>query len=76
MISNASDACDKLRYEALSNQDLMEGGSELKIVISVDKDKNRLYISDNGIGMSREDLINNLGTIAHSGTQKVLGCNK
>ncbi|QLK57665.1 molecular chaperone HtpG [Ehrlichia ruminantium] len=72
LISNASDACDKLRYQSLSNQDLMDAGSELKIVISVDKDKNRLYISDNGIGMNREDLINNLGTIAHSGTQKFL----
>ncbi|GAT79280.1 heat shock protein 90, partial [Ehrlichia ruminantium] len=72
LISNASDACDKLRYQSLSNQDLMDVGSELKIVISVDKDKNRLYISDNGIGMNREDLINNLGTIAHSGTQKFL----
>ncbi|QGR02327.1 molecular chaperone HtpG [Ehrlichia ruminantium] len=72
LISNASDACDKLRYESLSNQDLMGGDSELKIVISVDRDKNRLCISDNGIGMNREDLINNLGTIAHSGTQKFL----
>ncbi|RZB12967.1 molecular chaperone HtpG [Ehrlichia minasensis] len=72
LISNASDACDKLRYESLSNQDLIDGDTNFKIVISVDQDKNRLYISDNGIGMNRQDLIDNLGTIAHSGTQRFL----
>ena len=72
LISNASDACDKLRYESLSNQDLIDGDTDFKIVISVDQDKNRLYISDNGIGMNRQDLIDNLGTIAHSGTQRFL----
>ncbi|AHC39061.1 molecular chaperone HtpG [Ehrlichia muris] len=72
LVSNASDACDKLRYESLSNQDLIDQDSDFKIVISVDQDKNRLYISDNGIGMNRQDLIDNLGTIAHSGTQRFL----
>ena len=72
LVSNASDACDKLRYESLSNQDLIDGDANFKIAISVDKDKNRLYISDNGIGMNRQDLIDNLGTIAHSGTQRFL----
>ncbi|KJV65845.1 MULTISPECIES: molecular chaperone HtpG [Ehrlichia] len=72
LVSNASDACDKLRYESLSNQDLIDQDSDFKIVISVDQDKNRLYISDNGIGMNRQELIDNLGTIAHSGTQRFL----
>ncbi|MGN7619061.1 MAG: molecular chaperone HtpG [Ehrlichia sp.] len=72
LVSNASDACDKLRYESLSNQDLIDGDPNFKIVISVDQDKNRLYIRDNGIGMNRQDLIDNLGTIAHSGTQRFL----
>ncbi|MGN7678557.1 MAG: ATP-binding protein, partial [Anaplasma sp.] len=72
VISNASDACDKLRYESLSNQDLLETGDELKIVISVNKDRQELTIRDNGIGMSRQELVENLGTIASSGTQRFL----
>ncbi|MDD9362007.1 MAG: ATP-binding protein, partial [Anaplasma sp.] len=72
LLSNASDACDKLRHEFLSNHDLMEEGEELKVVISVDRDSKRLSICDNGIGMNRDELITNLGTIASSGTQRFL----
>lgn len=69
MISNASDAADRLRYEAINKPELYENDSELKIVISYDKDQRTISISDNGIGMSREDAISNLGTIAKSGTK-------
>ena len=72
VISNASDACDKLRYLFLSDQSLMEVGEELRIVISVDRDRRELTIRDNGIGMGRKELIDNLGTIASSGTQRFL----
>ena len=72
LVSNASDACDKLRHEFLSNHDLLSEGEELKIVISVDKDKRQLTIFDNGIGMNRDELIGNLGMIASSGTQRFL----
>lgn len=68
LISNASDACDKLRYEALSNDKLMGKDSDLKITISANEGERTLTIRDNGIGMSRDDLVNNLGTIAKSGT--------
>ena len=68
LISNASDAADKLRFEALSAPALLEGDAELKIRISFDKDANTLTIEDNAIGMSRDDVINHLGTIAKSGT--------
>ena len=68
LISNASDAADKLRFEALSAPQLLEGDSELKIRISFDKEANTLTIEDNAIGMSRDDVINHLGTIAKSGT--------
>ncbi len=68
LISNASDACDKLRYQALSNAKLMGKDSDLKITISTDEKANSLTIRDNGIGMNREDLVENLGTIAKSGT--------
>jgi len=70
LISNASDACDKLRYQALTNDKLLKGSSELKIHITVDSKKNELVISDNGIGMSRQEMIDNLGTIAKSGTKE------
>ncbi len=69
LISNASDACDKLRYESQTDSSLMEGDSDFKISVSIDKDAKTLTISDNGIGMSHDDLINNLGTIAKSGTE-------
>lgn len=68
LISNASDAVDKLRFEALSTPELLEGGAELKIRVSFDKDAKTVTLEDNGIGMSREDVITHLGTIAKSGT--------
>ncbi len=67
LISNASDACDKLRYAAQTNSSLM-GDEALKITLSVDKEAKTLTVADNGIGMSRAELIENLGTIAKSGT--------
>ncbi len=68
LISNSSDACDKLRYAALTQSDLMAGDSELKINIAADQSANTITVSDNGIGMNHEDLVENLGTIARSGT--------
>ena len=70
LISNASDACDKLRFEALNNQALYGDDSELKICLSFDKDARTLTISDNGIGLSREEAVEHLGTIAKSGTRE------
>ena len=70
LVSNASDACDKLRFESLHDAALMEGGGEFKIRIGFDKDARTLTISDNGIGMNREEAISNLGTIARSGTKE------
>lgn len=70
LISNASDAADKLRFEALANGALYEGDSDLKIRVAFDKDARTLTISDNGIGMSREEVITNIGTIAKSGTKE------
>ena len=72
LISNASDACDKLRFEALGNDDLYEGDGDLKITVDFDKDSNTVTITDNGIGMSRDEIIDNIGTIASSGTRKFL----
>jgi len=72
LISNASDAADKLRFEALAQPDLL-GEDELAIRIEVDKDKKQLSVIDNGIGMSRDELVDNLGTIARSGTAEFLG---
>lgn len=70
LISNASDAADKLRFEAISNGSMYENDSELKIRVSFDKDARTLTIADNGIGMRREEVINNIGTIAKSGTKE------
>ncbi|MBI5437514.1 MAG: molecular chaperone HtpG [Nitrosomonadales bacterium] len=70
LVSNASDACDKLRFEALHNAALFESDSDLKIHIGYDNDARTLTISDNGVGMSRDEVIGNLGTIAKSGTQE------
>ncbi|MFH1805030.1 MAG: molecular chaperone HtpG [Pseudomonadota bacterium] len=70
LISNASDACDKLRYEAIANPDLLEGDSEFKVRLLTDNVRHVLTIIDNGIGMNRDDLVANLGTIANSGTAK------
>ncbi|ADM97420.1 molecular chaperone HtpG [Dickeya dadantii] len=72
LISNASDAADKLRFRALSAPDLYEGDGELRVRVSIDKEQRTLTISDNGIGMSRDDVIDNLGTIAKSGTKAFL----
>ena len=72
LISNASDAADKLRFEALSNPALFENDPELKVTITFDKDAKTITISDNGIGMSREDVVSHLGTIARSGTAEFL----
>ncbi len=72
LVSNASDACDKLRFEALGDDALYEGDSELRIEISVDKAARTLTLRDNGVGMSRQEVIDNLGTIARSGTKQFL----
>jgi molecular chaperone HtpG len=70
LISNASDAADKLRFEAIANGALYDGDSELKIRIAFDKEARTVTISDNGIGMSRDEVIANIGTIAKSGTKE------
>jgi len=72
LISNASDAADKLRFEALSDDALYEGDADLKIWVAFDKDARTITVRDNGIGMSREEVIDNIGTIAKSGTQEFL----
>jgi molecular chaperone HtpG len=69
LISNASDACDKLRFEAINDGGLYEGDSELKVKLTLDKDAKTLTITDNGIGMSAQEAIDHLGTIAKSGTK-------
>jgi len=69
LISNASDACDKLRFEAINDGGLYENDSELKVKVTFDKDAKTLTITDNGIGMSAQEAIDNLGTIAKSGTK-------
>jgi molecular chaperone HtpG len=70
LVSNASDACDKLRFEGLHNDAMFENDSELQIRLSYDKEARTLSIADNGIGMNRDEVINNLGTIAKSGTRE------
>jgi molecular chaperone HtpG len=72
LISNASDALDKLRFAALSEKELIEANEELAIKLVIDSDKKRLIIRDNGIGMNEEDLASNLGTIAKSGTKEFI----
>ena len=72
LVSNASDACDKLRFAALENDALYEGQTDLNITLSADKDSKHIILSDTGIGMNRDDVINNLGTIAKSGTAEFL----
>jgi molecular chaperone HtpG len=72
LISNASDAADKLRFEALNDNKLYEGESELKISVDYDKKNRTISISDNGIGMTRDDIVENIGTIARSGTKEFL----
>ncbi len=72
LISNASDACDKLRFESLADENLLANDAQLKIHIEYNKDAHTLVIRDNGIGMTREEVINNIGTIAKSGTKEFL----
>ncbi len=72
LISNSSDACDKLRYLSQQDSGLVKDNPDFKIVFSIDKEKRLLTIFDNGIGMNKQDLIENLGTIARSGTQNFL----
>lgn len=72
LISNASDAAEKLRFEAIAKNDLYENDAELKIWVDFNKDKRTITISDNGIGMTRDEIIKNLGTIAKSGTREFL----
>ena len=72
LVSNASDACDKLRFESLTNTELTKGDEDLRIDVSFDKDENTVTITDNGIGLTQEEAQNNLGTIAKSGTKEFL----
>jgi heat shock protein beta len=72
LVSNASDACDKLRFVSLSEPNAMAGNEELKIKIRGDEASKTLTIEDTGIGMSKEDLVSSLGTIARSGTAKFM----
>jgi len=73
LISNASDACDKLRYRALQDDTVLAEDPNLTLTLHLDKEAKTITLSDNGIGMDREDLIEHLGTIAKSGTQEFLG---
>ncbi len=72
LISNASDAINKIKFDSLQHEDKLEGDKDWKITIRVDRDKDTLTVSDNGIGMSRESAVENLGTIAKSGTRAFL----
>ena len=72
LISNASDACDRLRYDAIANPALIKGDAEFRIKVWFDTDARTLTVSDNGIGMSKDEMIKNLGTIAHSGTRELV----
>src|SRR5260370_9858776 len=69
LISNAADACEKLRYEAIARPELLGDDPALRITLSIEAEKKCLTVEDNGIGMSRDELVQGLGTIAHSGTQ-------
>ena len=72
LISNASDACDRLRYAALTQPDLIADDPEFRVSISADAKARTIEVTDTGVGMNRDDLIDNLGTIARSGTQAFL----
>ncbi|HPB76554.1 MAG TPA: ATP-binding protein, partial [Chromatiaceae bacterium] len=72
LVSNASDAAEKLRFEALSDDGLLENDPELRIRVEVDKDAGTLTVSDNGIGMSRQEVMDTIGSIASSGTRRFL----
>ncbi|HQU14712.1 MAG: molecular chaperone HtpG [Chromatiales bacterium 21-64-14] len=72
LISNAADACDKLRFEALTDDALYEGDSDLAVCISVDRERRTVTVADNGVGMTRAEVMDNIGTIARSGTRQFL----
>jgi molecular chaperone HtpG len=72
LVSNASDACDRLRFDSISNAELLEQDSDLKIRVSYDKTARTITVADNGIGMSRQEVVDNIGTIAKSGTRDFL----
>src|ERR671927_162484 len=72
LISNAADACERLRYEALQRPELLGDDPELRITLRIDKAAGTLAVEDNGIGMNRADLVEDLGTIARSGTRAFL----
>ena len=72
LVSNASDAIDRLKFESLSDDSLVEGKEELNIHIEVDKEVGTITITDNGIGMNKKEVMDNIGTIANSGTRKYL----
>ena len=69
LISNASDAINKVKFDSLANEDQLEGNKDWKIVITPNKEAKTLTLADNGIGMSREEVVDNLGTVAKSGTK-------
>ncbi|MGB1009054.1 MAG: molecular chaperone HtpG [Thiolinea sp.] len=72
LVSNGADACDKLRFEAIADDSLYEGDGELRVEVEYDEEANTVTIRDNGIGMSRDEVVNNIGTIAKSGTKEFL----
>ena len=72
MISNASDACDRLRFAALTDEQLLENNNELSVCITFDEKDRTISVSDNGIGMTRDEVVDNIGTIARSGTRQFL----
>src|SRR5271169_2020921 len=72
LVSNAADACERLRYEAIANPGLLGDDPTPRITLTIDPDKRSLTVGDNGIGMSRDEMVQGLGTIAHSGTRAFL----
>ncbi len=70
LISNAADACERLRYEAIASPALLDSDSTFRITITIDADRKTLTVEDNGIGMNRDELVQALGTIAHSGKSR------
>ena len=72
LVSNASDAIDKIRFEGLKNKELLEGDEDYKIQVNFDEDANTITISDNGIGMTSDEVIDHIGTIAKSGTKEFI----
>src|ERR1700710_1043060 len=70
LVSNASDACDRLRFDAIADGALLEDDPDLKIRVSYDKAANTITVTDNGVGMSRQDVVEQIGTIAKSGTRE------